>query len=138
MRYHPKLADWAVPALAGYHCCVRPRPGFTLIEVVIAAFVFAVGVLALEAMAVTAVRTMRRSADLNLAAAVARARLEQLAASRCADLRSGSETIRSVVSTWTIEPTPSAAIRATTQTVSYTLDGTPRADSYRSMFPCSP
>lgn len=117
---------------------MRPRAGFTLIEVVIAAFVFAVGVLALESMAVTALRTMRRSADLNLAASVARARLERLAASRCADLQGGSDTIRSVVSTWTIQPTASAAIRAMAQTVSYTVDGTPRVDSYRSLFPCSP
>lgn len=116
---------------------VRTRPGFTLLEVVIAAFVFAVGVLALEATAVTALRQMRRSADLTLAATVARTRLEKLASSTCAALRGGTDTTRSVVSVWTIEPTASSSIRAVTQTVSYTIDGRERIDTYRTMVACS-
>ncbi|MEO6331844.1 MAG: prepilin-type N-terminal cleavage/methylation domain-containing protein [Gemmatimonadaceae bacterium] len=113
------------------------RPGFTLIEVVIAGFIFAVGVLALEATAVTALRQMRRAATLTLAASVARARLEKLAGSDCAQLRSGTDTTRTIVSAWTVEPTASPSIRAVSQSVRYTLDGKPRTDSYRAMFPCS-
>lgn len=116
---------------------VRLHSGFTLIEVVIAAFVFAVGVLALEATAVGALRSMRRSSDFALAASVARARLERLAASRCADLSNGADTIRGVVSTWSLDPAASLSIRAVRQTVSYTVDGAVRVDSYRAMFPCS-
>lgn len=116
---------------------MRSRTGFSLPELVVASFIFAVGALALEAMAVTALRTLRRSADLALAASVARARLERLAASRCADLRSGADTMRSVVSTWTIEPSGSPSVRAVTQSVSYTLDGVERVDGYRAMVPCS-
>lgn len=114
------------------------RSGFALIEVVIAAFIFAVGILALEATAVAALRTMRRSASLALAASVARDRLEKLASSGCANLASGADTIPPVISTWTIEPTLSPGIRAVTQTVAYPLDGAPRTDTYRAMFPCSP
>lgn len=116
---------------------MHSRPGFTLIEIVIAAFIFAVGVLALEATAVSSLLRMRRSSDLNLAALVARARLEKLAGSRCADLTSGTDTIRSIISTWTIEPTASPSIRAVSQTVNYTIDGKDRVDTYRSMVPCS-
>ncbi|MCR4339929.1 MAG: prepilin-type N-terminal cleavage/methylation domain-containing protein [Gemmatimonadaceae bacterium] len=117
---------------------MRTRPGFTLIEVVIAAFVFAVGVLALEATAVTALRQLRRAADLSLAASVARTRLETLAASRCAGLTGGVDTIGAVISAWSLEPTASPSIRGVSQTVTYELDGAERADSYHAMVQCSP
>lgn len=113
------------------------RAGYTLIEVVLACFIFAVGVLALEATAVTALRQMRRSATFTLAASVARARLEKLASSDCSELRNGSDTTRTIVSAWTVEPAASPSIRAVSQAVQYTLDGKPRTDSYRAMVPCS-
>lgn len=114
------------------------RSGFTLIELVIAAFVFAVGVLALEATAVTALRQLRRSADLSLAATVARTRLEKLAGSRCTGLAGGVDTIGAVVSSWSIVPTAAPSIRGVSQTVTYKLDGAERADSYYAMVQCSP
>ena len=116
---------------------VSPRSGFTLIELVIAAFIFAVGALALEATAVSSLRRMRRSADLTFAASVARSRLEALAATRCDALASGTEVIRGVVSSWTVEPTTLLSVRAVSQTVAYTLDGRARTDVYRSMVLCS-
>lgn len=116
---------------------MRARPGFTLIEVVLAAFIFAVGVLALEATAVTALRQMRRSAALSVAASTARTRLEKLAGSRCATVIGGADTINGVLSVWTVENTPSPSIRAVSQTVTYELDGADRSDSYRAMVSCS-
>lgn len=113
------------------------RPGFTLIELVIAAFIFSVGILALEATAASSLRRLRRSADLALAAAVARSRLEALAAARCAALASGSENVHGVASSWTIEATPLPSVRAVSQTVVYVLDGRQRTDAYRAMINCS-
>jgi prepilin-type N-terminal cleavage/methylation domain-containing protein len=114
------------------------RPGFTLIELVIAAFIFAVGALALEATAAASLRRMRRSADLALAVAVARSRFERLASSRCDQLQGGVDTIGSVVSVWAVEQSGSPIARAVSQTVTYRLDGASRSDSYRSVVPCSP
>src|SRR5688500_18266101 len=108
------------------------RAGFTLVELVIAAFIFAVGVLALEATAASALRRMHRSAQLALAASVARSRLESLAASRCAEIRSGGDTIRSIVSAWTAEAV-APSLRSVTQTLTYPLDGSTRQDSYRAV-----
>lgn len=113
------------------------RRGFSLVEVLIAAFIFAVGALALEATAASSLRRMHRSSQLTLAAGIARSRLEYLAASRCADLRSGTDTVRSMVSTWIVEPVAAPTVRAVTQTVSYQLDGAQRQDSYSSAVPCS-
>ena len=118
---------------------MRPaRSGFTLVELVIAAFIFAVGALALEATAAASLRRMRRSADLALATAVARSRMEKLAASRCDLLEGGVDTIGSVVSSWTVEPSGSPLIRAVSQTVTYRLDGAQRNDAYSSLVPCTP
>lgn len=113
------------------------RSGFTLVELVIAAFVFAVGALALEATAIASLRRMRRSADLAFAASVARTRLETLAAGRCDALASGTDDVRGVLSSWTVESTALASIKAVSQTVAYTLDGRPRTDVYRAMIVCS-
>lgn len=113
------------------------RPGFTLLELVVASFVFAVGILALEAMAASALQRMRRSAQLTAAASVARSRLEVLGSSRCVDLAAGTDTVGLVISRWTVEETGMPDIRAVAQTVTYTIDGAERADTYRSMVPCS-
>lgn len=115
---------------------MRPRRGFTLLEVVLAAFVFAVGVLALEAAAINALRQMRRSADLTLAADVARARLETLASSRCSAVQSGTDTVRSVVSAWTVAPA-AGPVREVTQVIRYPIDGDHRTWSLRTSFRCS-
>ena len=115
----------------------RLRRGFTLIELILAAFVFAVGVLALEAMAMSSLRRMRRSATLSLASTTARNRLETLAAARCTDAIGGSDTLRSVVSTWTVAAAPVSSLRVLSQAVRYTVDGVERTDSYRTTFACS-
>lgn len=116
---------------------IGPRAGFTLIELVIAAFIFAVGALALEATAIASLRRMRRSSDVHFATFVARARLEALAAARCGALASGTDKVRGTVSTWTVEPTALLSVRAVSQTVAYTLDGRERKDTYRSMVHCT-
>lgn len=120
--------------------CVRfsLRSGFALSEVLVAAFVFAVGVLALEATAASALRRMRRSSDLALAASMAQSRLETLAASRCDDVASGSDTVRGIVSSWIVEPAQEPFVRGVTQTLTYTLDGAARTDVYGAMIPCAP
>lgn len=116
------------------HC----RTGFTLIEVLFAAFIFAVGVLALEAMAASALLRMRRSAQLSLAASVARARLELLASSRCANLSSGTDTVRSIASAWVVDDAVRAGIGTVNQTLRYSVDGAIRTDRYLASFPCAP
>lgn len=113
------------------------RPGFTLIEVVIAAFIFAVGALALEATAAAALRRMHRSAQLTTSASVAGSRLESLAASRCAALRGGTDTVRAVVSEWAVGPA-APLVRPVTQALTYQLDGLRRRDAYDAAVRCSP
>lgn len=137
--FHAQSTDVATGVSRSHDPGMRigSRSGFTLIELVIAAFIFAVGALALEATAAASLRRMRRSADLAFAAAVARSRMETLAASRCDLLKGGVDTMGLVVSSWAVEQSGSAQIRAVSQTVSYQLDGVTRSDSYRSLVPCT-
>ena len=78
------------------------RAGFTLVELLVAMMVFAVGMLALAATAASVTRMMGGAKRQTLAATVAQSRLEKLRSSPCASLVSGTETVRGVTNTWTV------------------------------------
>jgi type IV pilus modification protein PilV len=78
------------------------RAGFTLVELLVAMMVFAVGMLGLAATAASVTRMMGGAKRQTIAAAVAQSRLEKIRSSPCASLTSGSETVRGITNTWTI------------------------------------
>jgi len=78
------------------------RAGFTLVELLVAMMVFAVGMLALAATAASVTRMMGGAKRQTLAATVAQSRLEKLRSSPCASLTSGTETVRGITNTWTV------------------------------------
>ncbi|HET9005031.1 MAG TPA: prepilin-type N-terminal cleavage/methylation domain-containing protein [Gemmatimonadaceae bacterium] len=78
------------------------RAGFTLVELLVALMVFAVGMLGLAATAGSVTRMMGGAKRQTLAATVAQSRLEKIRSSPCASLVSGSETVRGITNTWTI------------------------------------
>ena len=78
------------------------RAGFTLVELLVAMMVFAVGMLGLAATAGSVTRMMGGAKRQTLAATVAQSRLEKLRSSPCATLTSGSETVRGITNTWTV------------------------------------
>jgi type IV pilus modification protein PilV len=78
------------------------RAGFTLVELLVAMMVFAVGMLGLAATAASVTRMMGGARRQTIASTVAQGRLEKLRSSPCATLTSGSETVRGITNTWTI------------------------------------
>ena len=78
------------------------RKGFTLVELLVALMVFAVGMLGLAATAGSVTRMMGGARRQTIAATVAQSRLERIRSSPCASLVSGSDTVRGVISIWTI------------------------------------
>lgn len=78
------------------------RAGFTLVELLVAMMVFAVGMLGLAATAGSVTRMMGGAKRQTLAATVAQSRLEKIRSSPCASLVSGNETVRGITNTWTI------------------------------------
>lgn len=112
----------------------RRRCGFTLIETVIAVFVFAVGALGLAATTAIVTRSLAQSAIRERATRIAEARIEILRGLSCPLIGGGSESIQGVTSTWT---SAVAAGHATvTEIVAYTLGGRQRSDSYSTAFRC--
>lgn len=81
----------------------RTRHGFTLIEVVVATVMLAVGVLALAAGATAAVRSMADSARIMGAARAAEAERERIFATSCA-AGAGVDSVDGARITWTASP----------------------------------
>ena len=112
-----------------------PR-GFTLIELVLAIFVFAIGALGLAATTAVITRSLAMAGIRERAARLATARIEALRGLSCASVHSGSESVQGLVSSWTV--TPAGTRVDVVETVTYGLNGSPRTDSYSSLFRCQP
>ena len=78
------------------------RAGFTLVELLVAMMVFAVGMLGLAATAGSVTKMMGGAKRQTIAATVAQSRLEKLRSSPCASIVSGSDTVRGIASTWRV------------------------------------
>ncbi len=110
------------------------RTGVTLIEVVVAILVLAVGALALAGSAVVTLRRMSDSARGTAAASVARSRAESSFSRPCAALGSGSQRLLGVRSEWSIAGgAGSADIR---QRVTYPTRGGDHTDEFLTTAPC--
>ena len=109
------------------------RPGLTLIEVMIAILLFAVGALGLAASSAAIVRQLVAAAQRSRAAQVAATREEKTHAAACGSI-SGSEIVAGIVDTW----------RVTAQGTRIILDQTVQRrdsrgiheDTFRSAAPC--
>jgi Tfp pilus assembly protein FimT len=73
--------------------------GYTLVEIIVALFVFTVGVLALAASSGVVAKAMANGATRELAARSAISRIETIT-SQCATATSGRETIQQIESDW--------------------------------------
>ena len=112
----------------------KNRAGFTIVELIVAMIVFAVGVLGLAATAASVTRLMGGATRQTIAANIAQSRLEKLRASPCATLTNGADTVRGVVSTWTVQ-TVTRGVNVT-ETVIFPIKGGNRTRTYKTTLPC--
>lgn len=82
------------------------RYGLTLVEVLIAMLIFAVGVLGLAASSASLARQIAWNSDRSRASSLARSRFETLSASPCASA-AGTDRSRGVTSQWITVTRPS-------------------------------
>ena len=110
------------------------RAGFTLVELLVAMMMFAVGMLALASTAAAVTRLMGGAKRQTLAANVAQSRLERIRASKCTTLTSGADTVRGIISTWTV----AAVTRGVdvTETVIYPTSNGNRTRTYKTTLTC--
>lgn len=88
----------------------RSRPGFTLVELIIAITVLAVGLLALTAAGAAIVKLERRGDALSRNADAAETRLEVLRVDACA-AASGSSTVGQTSERWTVVSLSAATLQ---------------------------
>jgi type II secretory pathway component PulJ len=110
------------------------RIGYTLIEIVVALFLFSVGGLALVATSATLGREMSANATRERAERIGASRLEILAAG-CRSATGGHEALGSIESDWSLEHLDSSHVRLT-ETVSYPTPRGGRSGLYRVTMPC--
>jgi prepilin-type N-terminal cleavage/methylation domain-containing protein len=84
------------------------RAGFTLVEVIAAIMLLAIGLLAIAGLGVTAAKTTRRGSAQTLASAMAQSRFDSLSSVPCANLAPGSaptkgvSTVRNIREAWVV------------------------------------
>jgi prepilin-type N-terminal cleavage/methylation domain-containing protein len=88
---------------------LRARRGFTLVELMVAILLMAVGVLGLASTAVAVARLSGGAAQQTVAANVAATRFEQLRSASCSTIKAGSATTRGVSERWVVTPVGTAA-----------------------------
>lgn len=105
---------------------VTKRPpknsGFTIVEVLVAIVIMAIGVLGLASTASNVSRLIGGGAQQTLAANIAMSRFEQLRSTSCADMAGGTATRRGMSEHWTVQSS-GAFLYAATDTVTYTAAG---------------
>lgn len=90
-----------------------PRKGLTLVEVIVAMLVFAVGGLGLAAGSAVVVRQIARSTLRANSMTIARSRAERAHASGCSATSSGEERRLGIRSVWNVVPGPALTLDQT-------------------------
>ena len=112
------------------------RSGYTLIEIVVAIFLFSVGGLALVATSAIVSREMNANATRERAGRIAATRLETLRAG-CRGAISGRERIGRIESEWSVGLSDSSRLRVM-ESITYPTRQGLRTDVYRAAMPCAP
>jgi type IV pilus assembly protein PilV len=113
----------------------RSRDGFTIVELLVALMIFAVGMLGLAATAGSVTKMMGGAKRRVIAANVAQSRLERLRSSPCSTLASGVDTTRGVISAWTVSTVTRG--KSVTETVTFaTGRGQTSQRTYMTTLPC--
>jgi type IV pilus modification protein PilV len=115
------------------------REGFTLVEVMVAVVILAVGILGLAATASVVTRQMTGAVHQSVAANVAYSRMEWIRSGDCMvmkDSTPGTATTRNVSERWTIQVAPTKQALLVFDTITYKVRGIRRTQVFHSEFPC--
>lgn len=113
---------------------LAPRVGYTLVELIVALLLFAIGGLALASTSAVIGRALNVDALREKSARMASRRMEILLAS-CRDATSGNEIVPPISSEWRVSR-PDAGHIDVSETVSFPGSGGRRTDSYRGLLSC--
>jgi prepilin-type N-terminal cleavage/methylation domain-containing protein len=114
---------------------VRRRSGLTLVEMMVAVVILAVGLLGLASTSAVITRQMGGTATQTIAANVVQTRLEWMRSVPCANITDSTATTRGVTEHWV----PGATIKRVlwvTDTLKYSVGGSARTAVYTMAVPC--
>jgi len=112
----------------------RPRHGFTVIEMIIAIIVMAVGVMGLAGTARYVAMQMGNGRTQTIAATFATKVADSLSARRCSSIVGGTQTKRGVTITWTVAD--STRTKWVTEQVQYKTKSGAKSLSYLTVIQC--
>ncbi len=113
---------------------VQERIGYTLVELIVALLVFAVGGLALASTSAILGRALNTDAVRERAARIAATQIEKLAAG-CRGTASGEQDILQIHSEWTVSHNGTGSVEIN-ESVSYQSGSGRRTDSYLVVLGC--
>jgi prepilin-type N-terminal cleavage/methylation domain-containing protein len=116
--------------------CTCLRRGYTLIEIVVALFLFSVGGLAMVATSAAVGRELNANASREQAGRIAASRLEVTRAG-CRSASSGRETLGRIESEWSVS-FPDSSHVSLLESITYPTRRGARTDVYRVTLPCRP
>ena len=100
----------------------EPTRGFTIVEVLVAIVIMALGVLGLAGTAGSVSRLIGGGAQQTLAANIAMSRFEQLRSTACSNVVAGTATMRGMTESWGVTAS-GASLYTVTDTVTYVAAG---------------
>ncbi|MEX2178799.1 MAG: prepilin-type N-terminal cleavage/methylation domain-containing protein [Gemmatimonadaceae bacterium] len=118
----------------------RPRRGVTLVELIVAMTILAVGLLAIVGTSATIARSLGEARAANLAAIHAESRFEQLAGTACTSLTLGTPSTaesRGISESWVVTEGVNAT-REVVNTVSWKTRSGTRSQQFTTLLPCRP
>ncbi|MDQ3950381.1 MAG: prepilin-type N-terminal cleavage/methylation domain-containing protein [Gemmatimonadota bacterium] len=133
-RHLPVSAN-SVAAPAGDSPAAR-RAGFTLIEMMVAVVILAVGLLGLASTAAVVTRQVGGGAKQSIAANVIQSRLEWMRSMPCDSIQNATAVNRGVAERWVRGPTQNGILWVR-DTVRYSVGGTARTQVYTMAVPCA-
>jgi len=112
----------------------RPRRGFTVIEMIIAIIVMAIGVMGLAGTARYVAMQMGNGRSQTIAATFATKVADSLSARRCSSIVGGTQTKRGVTITWTVAD--STKTKWVTESVQYRTKSGAKTVNYLTVIQC--
>lgn len=117
----------------------RARRGVTMVELMVALAIISVGVFGLAGGATLVTRLMGGGTVQDRASRIANAHIEQLRSRSCSSISAGTDTVRSIISTWTKSDITVSGNRrgvSVNLTVQYPTSKGMRSQAYRTILPC--
>jgi type IV pilus modification protein PilV len=112
-----------------------PRGGFTLVEMMVAVVILAIGLLGMVSTSAYVVRQMRGANQQAIAANVIQSRVERMRSVPCASIAEGKAITRGVAEHWVPRDSVNRVLRVV-DTVTYAVGASRKKMAFTIMVPC--